>query len=682
MRPDSQCVGQPDSPGEKVRVVLFSGGRGSGALSKRLVTDPDIDLAIAINGYDDGASTGRVRRFLGDSLGPSDFRKNASHLARELGTCEPGLVTLLDLRLPVGCTRDAAHDALAGVRTADAGATGARAQIQALASGVAPSRRDALGARLEAFERERASGRRPFDFSDCAVGNLVFGGSFLLCGRRFNDAVDDYCALVGLEAGLVENVTDGRNAYLAAIDVDNGLLATEEAIVDATQRNRIRDIYLLEAPLTDDEQRSLRQLSHDACAAALTARSETVRLNPRLEARIARAELIVYAPGTQHSSLFPSYLTPGLSRAIAANLMATKLLVTNLQPDAEITGSSAVDIIERAVFYLKEKGRLSIPTPALITHYLINEPDPVAPARPYVPMGRLDALDDPRLVRIGHYEDGVTGRHDASKLLRPFLDTFVVKRRRRRVAVVLHDADSPNKLCQTVLEMLRGGIADGPADVSVFHDGTEPLDADFASRLPFPVEHIAAPTSNWDDELRRRLRAGAFDYVVLFESSGMYRGEDIVSLLSPLLLGRLDAVWGSRRLSVRDVEESSRLRYEHNLLLGAASAVGSYALSLAYLLLYGRYASDTLSCARAMRTALFVDAGVRLAHKQSNQRMLSHLMRQRAEIQEVYVRFVPLSPERVKRTTILDGLVSIATIVGRRFASGGAARTNEGPSTP
>ena len=84
--------------------------------------------------------------------------------------------------------------------------------------------------------------------------------------------------------------------------------------------------------------------------------------------------MIIYAPGTQHSSLFPSYLTPGLSDAIAANLKAIKLLITNIQADAEIAGSSAVDIIGRAVYYLKEKERLSTPTPALITHYLLNDP--------------------------------------------------------------------------------------------------------------------------------------------------------------------------------------------------------------------------------------------------------------------------------------------------------------------
>src|SRR3954469_2772580 len=83
-----------------LRVVLFTGGRGSSVLSKELVRDPRVRLTLAINGYDDGASTGEVRRFLGDALGPSDFRKNASRLATELGTADPALLAALDARLP------------------------------------------------------------------------------------------------------------------------------------------------------------------------------------------------------------------------------------------------------------------------------------------------------------------------------------------------------------------------------------------------------------------------------------------------------------------------------------------------------------------------------------------------------------------------------------------------------
>src|SRR5262249_62356287 len=113
---------------DTVRVVLFSGGRGSGVLSRQLLKDPHIQLTLAINGYDDGASTGEVRRFLGDSLGPSDFRKNASRLALELGTCAPSLVEMLDARLPDGLSRD---QAIAAVRQRSATSPAAAERVEA-----------------------------------------------------------------------------------------------------------------------------------------------------------------------------------------------------------------------------------------------------------------------------------------------------------------------------------------------------------------------------------------------------------------------------------------------------------------------------------------------------------------------------------------------------------------------
>ena len=55
----------------------------------------------------------------------------------------------------------------------------------------------------------------------------------------------------------------------------------------------------------------------------------------------------------------------------------------------------------------------------------------------------------------------------------------------------------------------------------------------------------------------------------------------MVPLLAQLATGRLDAVWGSRRLSVRDIEESYRFRYRRKAVAGAISYLGSYLLSLA-----------------------------------------------------------------------------------------------------
>jgi hypothetical protein len=639
--------------------VLFSGGRGSGALAELLGADDRISLTVAINGYDDGASTGEVRRFLGDALGPSDFRKNASRFARLRGTCPAALIDLLDRRLPDEASI-ADIETLAGQLEGGAGAPAALAAI-------GPARAPVV-ARLRAFIVEYRRTGGPFAFRDASLGNLVFAGGFLACGRAFNAAVDDYCALVGLPAGLIENVTDGTNGFLVAVDEDDRLVASEEEIVDAKRHARVREIFLIDRRLGDDERARLGAMAPDALRGVLESAAVRPPLNPRLVPRLAGADLIIYAPGTQHSSLFPSYLTPGLGDVIASNLEAIKLLVTNIQEDAEITGRTAVDLIDRAVFYLREKGRLTTPTPCVITHYLVNDPAGAGVESPYVPLGRLESLEDPRLVRVGNYEAGESGRHDAAKVLAPYIQGFIARARAvQRVAVVLGETRSTTKLAQTVLEMVRGRIEDQPVDLTVFHAGDGDLDPALVQRLPFPVRRLTGASEEARDrELRQALTDGPFEYVVLFDSSGMYNGEDIAGLAS-YLTGRLDAVWGSRRLSVRDIEESYRIRYRHKAVLGAISAAGSHILSLQFLVLFGRYVADTLSGARALRASDALAARCPLTHKLANQYLLSALLRRRAEMLEIPVQFFAIAPGQVRRTSVLDGFQSIAIAVRERF---------------
>jgi len=627
----------PEGPAARpaaLGVVVFSGGRGSGALVRQLVARPGVSLTLAINGYDDGASTGAVRRFLTDSLGPSDFRKNASRLARGLRTCNPALIDALDDRLPSPVTAACAVHRLNELRR------------------FGPS----IAAHLDAFLAEYARiGAFPFD--ECALGNIVFAGAYLQAGRAFNAAVDAYCALLGLPAGLVENVTDGQNAHLVALDAGGRLLRTEEAIVDARRHNTIDGIFLLDDAPTEADAARIEALPRDAAIHELASRRPAMTLNARLAARITSADVIVYAPGTQHSSLFPSYITPGLADAIGCNLRAIKLLVTNIQTDAEITGSTAVDLVDRALHYLGLGAAAPLPAPCLITHYLMNEPGRTD-AVPYVPLGPVERIEDPRLVRIGAYEDGITGLHDAERVLAPFLDALLTPKPPARVAILLHGGGSLNKTAETILEMVRGGIEAQPFAASVFCLGEFDLDPRFADRLPFPVRVVHDA-----DEFMDAVRSEGFDYVSLFESSGMYRGEDLVALLGHLTSQRFDAVWGSRRLSVRDVHESYRLRYRRHPLIGAVSFVGSHALSLACLVFYGRYLSDTLSGVWAVRAEDALEAGVNLTDCRATQMLLARLLQRRAEVLELPVQFMPISPERVHRTSVLQGLHALATLI-------------------
>ena len=647
----------------QLRIVIFSGGRGSSVLSRELLSDPRIDLTLAINGYDDGLSTGEIRRFLGEALGPSDFRKNANRLAAELNTCPSELLDLLQLRLQEDTDRTQGCALLQVLQGSPAEILFHVKQKELVARLPRPAAA-MLAEIVRPFQEELESTGRDFNFADCSIGNIVFAGCYLAENRDFNRAVERYSVLLGLPSGLIENVTDGANAFLVAIDQQGQVLANEADIVDTRRRNRIAELFLISARPTDEEVARLNDAGPEAARAHFAACSVMPAPNLRLLEKLRAADIIVYAPGTQHSSLFPSYLTPGIGPAIAQNLRAFKILITNLQGDADLAESSAVEIVERAVYYLREKGRLSLATPCLITHYLINDPRHSEERDVYLPLGLVETLEDPRLVRIGNYEDGVTGRHDATRLLQPFVRSFL-NDRRLRVAILLLGSSSVNKISQTLIEMVRSDFGELDVDATVFYESADSLPSDFLACLPFKVHNT------WGRGAAAAGDAEAFDYTVLFESSGMYKGEDVILLVAQLMSGQLDAVWGSRRLSLTDIHHAYRLLHHSTPIRGAVSYFGSHMLSLACLCLYGRYVSDTLSGVRAIRASILRDYALDPKHPNANFQMLSVLLRSGAEIIETPVRYFPISPQKVKRTSIGEGVTALWTLVRRRLARRG-----------
>ncbi len=56
-----------------MKIVILNGGSGSSNLIKK-ITSTDAKLTSIVNLYDDGHSTGKLRKFF-DLLGPSDVRK-------------------------------------------------------------------------------------------------------------------------------------------------------------------------------------------------------------------------------------------------------------------------------------------------------------------------------------------------------------------------------------------------------------------------------------------------------------------------------------------------------------------------------------------------------------------------------------------------------------------------------
>ena len=649
-----------------VKVVLFSGGRGSSALAKQLVVQSNVTLSLLINGYDDGMSTGEVRRFLGDSLGPSDFRKNSTRMASVLESAPAELIELLDLRLPMEVT----PELIEAISRTLAGQKGSFkhefvTQISNLCKNLDTDSAHGLADRILVFNQEKQSTGKDFNFADCSLGNLIFAGSFLLSGRSFNKAVDDYSQLLGLEPGLVMNITNGENVFLVGLNQDGEFLASEGDIVDDNKRNFIKDFFLIDQPLT--EQEIAQQASNDMTE-FLMQRAGEISLNPQAQLVISQADIIVYAPGTQHSSLLPSYITPQLGEVIAANSHAAKLFITNIQEDAEIPDSDAVSLIEKAAYYLREKDTLNYPVSALFTHFLINKPKQQGSQSKYIPIGDLHGIDDPRLLQVRNFEDQLSGTHDADKILTPFIEAIESANSSLAIATLLQSNISTEKTVQTVMDMSRSFVAKQFShDVTVFYAG-EKIDLLHSMELPFAIRQIDAATQAQSDKtLLAAALAENFDYVCLMECSGMYHGSDAMHLMSSLQGKQVSAIWGSRRLSVSDVQASYQFRYQKHWLLGLISRLGSHALSLIYLVLYGHFISDTLSGLRIVRTDVLKQLNLAIEQENFNQKLLCKLLRDKGMVFEMPVGFLPISPDKVKRTSVVQGLKNLGVIVVQRF---------------
>jgi len=272
------------------------------------------------------------------------------------------------------------------------------------------------------------------------------------------------------------------------------------------------------------------------------------------------------------------------------------------------------------------------------------------------------------LLQIENYEDQLSGVHDANKILTPFINAIESAGSPIKIAVILHGNISTEKTVQTVMDMARSFSQVKPSQhVVVFYAGSI-ISMLHKMDLPFEVRHVDADSvGKADESLIYSISTDEFEFVCLLECSGMYHGNDAINLISSIHDRQVNAVWGSRRLSVSDVRASYQFRYQKNWLLGVVSRAGSHLLSLMYLLLYGHFISDTLSGLRIVKAEVLKQSEVGIGHDSFNQLLLCNLLKKKGMVFEMPVGFLPMSPEKVKRTSVLQGLKNIGVILYKRM---------------
>lgn len=322
----------------KTNILIFSGGSGSNLLIEYLKKIPNLDITIIVNAYDNGKSTGVLRKNINNFLGPSDIRKNIEILCDDVNLKE-----LLNIRTTTNDIGNFLNSIIDD-------------EIELISNDI---NKFVLSLSIDKYLKfkklfchkkiiKKLIKLLPNNNS-ISLGNFLFSVLFLL-NKDFNKSVNEFNNFFLKQNRRVFNVNCGENLYLKA-KTESGLYLNEENIVDIKcKKEKIIDIFLI-------DQKKQEKIP---------------KINKDIKKYIINSDIIIYAPGTQFSSLYPTYLTNDLYSTIRNNKKAVKILITNILRDNDFYNYNSNDLINLFFKYFQKYIRVKINKNALVTHTLIN----------------------------------------------------------------------------------------------------------------------------------------------------------------------------------------------------------------------------------------------------------------------------------------------------------------------
>lgn len=640
---------------DQVKVIVFCGGRGSANLTHALQKHPQVSLTLLVNAYDDGLSTGRLRQFIPGMLGPSDVRKNISRL---IEVSRPSLSFLLDFRYPQDFT---AEQALQDLKALGQWKLPTLPATQAAYKELTWSELIHVKDYVEAFLNYYQG--KDFDFADCSIGNIFFAGCYLKNGRDFNRTIEDFLQFCGLDNDRVLNVTQGEGFVLSGLKHDGTILINEAEIV-GPQSSNIEEIFLLPEYLKTEQLKLLASLAQAEKIKQLRSWECLPELNEKVRKKIVEADVIIYGPGTQYSSLLPSYLTQGLCEAITENTSGEKIFVSNILQDYDIKNEDANALVKKFLFYMGRKNQVPSHPENIVNQFFFQQrQEEGKTSAPYVAFDQ-DNFDFPlERVKLLDWESR-EGKHSGGLILDEIL-SFVqekyskkIKNFHHTVSIVVPALNEEKTVAQVLHQLnLLNFLPLGLEKEVIFVDGGSADRTFVLGQKEMGVRAFQLPPgSGRGQALRFGLEKCKGNIIVFFPSDNEYKVDDIHRVIRPILNEEAKVVLGSRAIKCLNLNKRITGIYGNNKLSYFISKYGGMMLSVVTLLLYNRYISDTLTTLKAFRRDALKKFVYHGKGVDFDLELLAKLCINGEYILEIPVDYNPRTKAQGKKISLFDGL--------------------------
>jgi uncharacterized cofD-like protein len=238
-----------------------------------------------------------------------------------------------------------------------------------------------------------------FDFGNGSIGNFILTGAYLAHDNDINAAILEFRRLLGISG----------HVWPSSIQPDVELSARLGSGFEVYGQHIVTSLDAEEAALGITDIALSAKVSGD-----------TVRANPLILGAIARANAIVFGPGSFYSSILPHLLVQGVPQALAANRKARRIFIGNILECAETRGADLAGLVGVFIEHMQRASGESSP---FLTHVLSNrELFPFAKTVGqfrYLREGHMESLGRQKGIAVlsSEFEDAWNrGQHDGEEV--------------------------------------------------------------------------------------------------------------------------------------------------------------------------------------------------------------------------------------------------------------------------